>query len=374
MFQYSKEERIGPISPATASFLRPFDVFTMSTPRHITEQTLNRASFIAMAIIMISIFHFGLGTPFVTLLFGYLILHYIGKVLPKKAAILAFSILVFFLFYLFVHFVREAVLALPAVASKAVPTILDFAKDWGLNEHFDDPESLKSYTIQQINSQLHFLARFAQFFTKEFVYVIIALVGVCGIFSSGRIDLGTNSYSIRQNVYSVFTSKLSERFRNLFDSFHTVLGAQVVISAINTFFTGLFLLSLSAFGAKMPYSFLIVVVTFLCGLLPIIGNLISNTIIFGIGLTQSVKLGSISLSYLIVLHKFEYFLNSRIIGGRIKNPMWLTLISLLVGERLAGIPGMILAPVILNYLKIEGAKLQVADVHDHTTQTTEIPT
>jgi predicted PurR-regulated permease PerM len=338
----------------------------MSTPRHVTEQTLNRASFIAMAIIMISIFHFGLGTPFVTLLFGYLILHYIGKVLPKKIAILAFSILVSFLFYLFVHFVREAVLALPAVASKAVPTILDIAKDWGLNEHFDDPESLKSYTIQQINSQLHFLARFAQFFTKEFVYVIIALVGVCGIFSSGRIDLGTDSYLIRRNVYSVFTGKLSERFRNLFESFHTVMGAQVVISAVNTFFTGLFVLSLSAFGAKMPYSFLIVVVTFLCGLLPIIGNLISNTIIFGIGLTQSMKLGTIALSYLIVLHKFEYFLNSRIIGGRIKNPMWLTLLSLLVGERLAGIPGMILAPVILNYLKIEGTKLQVEEAPKRT--------
>jgi predicted PurR-regulated permease PerM len=126
------------------------------------------------------------------------------------------------------------------------------------------------------------------------------------------------------------------------------MGAQVVISLVNTFFTGLFVLSLSLFGAPMPYSFVIIVVTFLCGLLPIVGNLISNTIIFCIGLTQSVQLGVISLSYLIILHKFEYFLNSKIIGGRIKNPMWLTLLSLLVGERLAGIPGMILAPVILN--------------------------
>jgi predicted PurR-regulated permease PerM len=113
----------------------------------------------------------------------------------------------------------------------------------------------------------------------------------------------------------------------------------------------------------MPYSFVIIVVTFLCGLLPIVGNLISNTIIFGIGLTQSVQMGVLSLAYLITLHKFEYFLNSKIIGGRIKNPMWLTLISLLVGERLAGIPGMILAPVILNYLKLEGSKVAVEITH-----------
>ena len=101
-------------------------------------------------------------------------------------------------------------------------------------------------------------------------------------------------------------------------------------------------------------------ITFLCGLLPIIGNLISNTVIFAIGLTQSLQLAVISLLYLIVLHKFEYFLNSRIIGGRIKNPMWLTLLALLVGERLAGIPGMILAPVFLNYLKLEGTQVEVS--------------
>jgi predicted PurR-regulated permease PerM len=135
------------------------------------------------------------------------------------------------------------------------------------------------------------------------------------------------------------------------------MGAQVIISAVNTFFTGLFLVLLMAFDTPMPYTFVIIVITFLCGLLPIIGNLLSNAVIFSIGLTQSAQLAVISLLYLIILHKFEYFLNSRIIGGRIKNPMWLTLLGLLIGERLGGIPGMILAPVILNYLKLEGARI-----------------
>ncbi|MEI6518338.1 MAG: AI-2E family transporter, partial [bacterium] len=142
--------------------------------------------------------------------------------------------------------------------------------------------------------------------------------------------------------------------------FHTVMGAQLIISAVNTFCTSLFLLTLSIFDTPLPYSFVIVVVTFLCGLLPIVGNLISNSVIFCIGLTQSVNLALISLSYLIVLHKFEYFLNSKIIGGRIKNPMWLTLLCLLIGERLAGIPGMILAPVLLNYLKLEASQIDSA--------------
>jgi predicted PurR-regulated permease PerM len=139
------------------------------------------------------------------------------------------------------------------------------------------------------------------------------------------------------------------------------MGAQVVISAVNTFFTGLFLLILYAFGVPLPYSFVIVVVTFLCGLLPIIGNIISNTIIFFIGVSQTVNLGIIALAYLIILHKFEYFLNSKIIGGKIKNPMWLTLVALLVGERLGGVPGMILAPVILHFCKMEASAIATSD-------------
>ena len=66
---------------------------------------------------------------------------------------------------------------------------------------------------------------------------------------------------------------------------------------------------------------------------------------------------------LIVLHKLEYFLNSKIIGGRIKNPMWLTLLGLILGERLMGIPGMILAPVVLHYIKVEASKQKLAETH-----------
>jgi predicted PurR-regulated permease PerM len=56
-----------------------------------------------------------------------------------------------------------------------------------------------------------------------------------------------------------------------------------------------------------------------------------------------------------VIHKLEYFLNSKIIGKRINTPMWLTLVGLVIGERLMGIPGMILAPAVLHLIKIEAS-------------------
>ena len=69
----------------------------------------------------------------------------------------------------------------------------------------------------------------------------------------------------------------------------------------------------------------------------------------------SPRTGVYALAFLIVIHKLEYFLNSKIVGKRINSPIWLTLIGLVVGERLMGISGMILAPTILHYIRVEAS-------------------
>ena len=107
------------------------------------------------------------------------------------------------------------------------------------------------------------------------------------------------------------------------------------------------------------YAIVIIGITFFCGLLPVIGNLISNTVIVAVSFTISPKMALAALVFLVVVHKLEYFLNSKIIGDRIKNPIWLTLLGLILGEKLMGIPGMILAPVVLYYLKVEASKIEV---------------
>jgi len=39
--------------------------------------------------------------------------------------------------------------------------------------------------------------------------------------------------------------------------------------------------------------------------------------------------------------------------------MWMTLLALVLGEELMGIPGMILAPVVLHYIKVETSKYRM---------------
>jgi predicted PurR-regulated permease PerM len=331
----------------------------MQTLLPISASTVERRSFVAFVTILIGLIYFGLSTLFITVLFGYLIVSAIGRKLPKPGAVVVFCIIAVALLYLFIHSVQQAIRGLPGIVELAIPNIIKHANRMGFDVPFSDIVSLKSYILDEIQPQLMQVAKFAQLFTKEFVYIIIGLVVTCSVYIRSDIDLGRGSHELQNNLYSSFTEALGRRFQRFYQSFHTIMGAQVVISAINTFFTGLFLVVLYFFHIPLPYSIVIVAVTFLCGLLPIIGNLLSNSVIFFVGLSQSVNLGFLALGYLIVLHKFEYFLNSKIIGGKIKNPMWLTLMALVVGERLGGVPGMILAPVILNYCKVECTKLPV---------------
>jgi predicted PurR-regulated permease PerM len=156
------------------------------------------------------------------------------------------------------------------------------------------------------------------------------------------------------------TAALNARCMNLATAFHDIVFAQVKISALNTLFTALFLLVLlPLFGVNLPLAKTLVLATFVCGLLPVIGNLISNTLIFVIGLSVSLGVAIAALTFLILIHKLEYFLNARIIGGQIRARAWQLLIAMLVMEAAFGLAGVIAAPIYFAYLKreLEGADL-----------------
>ena len=60
-----------------------------------------------------------------------------------------------------------------------------------------------------------------------------------------------------------------------------------------------------------------------------------------------------ALAFLVVIHKLEYLLNAKIVGGRIGASAWETLLAILVMEAAFGIPGVVLAPVVYAWAKSE---------------------
>jgi predicted PurR-regulated permease PerM len=153
---------------------------------------------------------------------------------------------------------------------------------------------------------------------------------------------------------------LFDRLALLVRAFRNIVFAQIKISLLNTFFTAIFLaVVLPLCGIKLPLTKTLIVLTFLLGLLPVIGNLISNTLITIVGLSLSIWVAVAALGYLILIHKVEYFLNARIVGGQISAKSWELLLAMLIFEAAFGLPGVVAGPIYYAYLKSELRQAQL---------------
>ena len=93
--------------------------------------------------------------------------------------------------------------------------------------------------------------------------------------------------------------------------------------------------------------------TFVAGLIPVFGNLISNVVVVVVSLSVSPFVALGSLVYLVAIHKLEYFLNARFVGTRIEARAWELLLAMLLMEAVFGVAGLIAAPIYYAYLKDE---------------------
>ncbi len=147
---------------------------------------------------------------------------------------------------------------------------------------------------------------------------------------------------------------LIERISRFAEAFRRVVFAQVRISALNTVLTIIFIfVLLPALGVHLPLGKTLIAITFFAGLIPVVGNLISNTAIVVAGLSVSVFAGVFALIFLIVIHKLEYFFNARIVGSSIQARAWELLVAMLVMEVAFGLGGLVVAPIYYAYVKRE---------------------
>ncbi len=320
--------------------------------------TSTRVSYgvLAFTIVLAGFLH--LGAPLLVVLFSYFALRQLYYLTKRKwLALVLFIVVVTGIAAAAVYFTRAIILALPDVAETSIPSASAWAQRREIELPFNDFESLRTVVIDTLKEEAHYLqdvAHFARSTSVALVFSILGIIAAVSLFLKTGLDPYRGTHAVKNNLYSISCDEVSTRFRDFYRSFATVMGAQITISLINTALTGLFVVIV-----RMPHAPLLIAITFLCGLVPIVGNLVSNTIIVFLALTISLKLAVAALVFLVVIHKLEYFLNSKIIGDRIRNPAWLTLIALIIGERLMGIPGLILAPVVLNYLRVEMLTVEV---------------
>src|SRR5215207_3923147 len=216
---------------------------------------------------------------------------------------------------------------------------------WVLSSLPEEPTELKAAAAVWLRDHAGQLRSIGQDVWRTLLHVLFGMV------IGGMIAVSREAGDIEP---SPLVQALTNRARLLGAAFRSVVFAQVRISALNTALTAFYLLVIVPWmGVQLPFAKTMVVVTFLTGLLPVIGNLISNTVIVVVSLSVSPLLAIGSLAFLVIIHKLEYFVNARIMGGQIQARAWELLLAMLVMEALFGIVGVVAAPIYYAYLKNE---------------------
>jgi predicted PurR-regulated permease PerM len=147
---------------------------------------------------------------------------------------------------------------------------------------------------------------------------------------------------------------LRERIVLFGEAFGQIVAAQFWIAALNTLLTGIFLLFVLPWGwTELPYTPALITLTFVAGLVPIVGNLVCNTVITLVALSVSPIVAMICLAFLILIHKAEYLINAKVVGSRTQMSVWELLAVMFVAEAVFGPAGLVAAPLFYAYLKKE---------------------
>jgi len=295
----------------------------------------------------------------VFLLFMYLVIdllvHGLGKRIPlvsRKAILYAVYALVagFIVFLALVvapRFVAELPVYLQTLESNLGGKISELLTRWGITIQFP---ALKLKALEWGRDHIDATFDLAKRAGANVVLLMFAFI-ITFLITHDRLRLGGSETPCapQENLWHYLANFLEQKIAAFYGYFRQVMAAQVIISLINAILTLGLLLVLG-----IPHKIALTVMVFVFGLLPIVGNLISNTLIcisalLWAGLLQLIA----ALVFLVVIHKLEYFLNGKIIGNRVKLPMYITLLALIIGESLFHISGMILSIPVILFVRAE---------------------
>ena len=253
-----------------------------------------------------------------------------------------FAVTAALLSVLLAHFVHLALDRLPTLLDSLLPKLDELFSKWGINLTLENAHDLKTVLLDALKDNVRSVTQESGLLTKGFFQILASILVAILCFFSGP------AVKEPPSLYATLSRELATRAKLFMQSFEKVLGSQVVVSLINTFVTAIFLLWIG-----LPYFHFLVLATFIFGIIPIVGNLITNTMIIGTALTISPHLALFTLACLSAFHQLNYLITGRIIGRRMHIPVWQILLGPLIGESLLGTTGMILAPAVVYYLREE---------------------
>lgn len=216
---------------------------------------------------------------------------------------------------------------------------------WFVHTLPTDANALQSSIVAWMREHLAAVRTFGQEGTLVLVRIVIGMV-IGALIALRQAD--------PPREYRPLAQALANRAIRFSEAFRRMVFAQVRIAAVNAVLTAVYLaIVLPLLGIHLPLVKTMIAVTFVAGLIPVVGNLISNVVIVVVSLSVSPYIALGSLIYLVVIHKLEYFLNARLVGTQIEARAWELLLAMLLMEAMFGIAGLIAAPIYYAYVKDE---------------------
>jgi len=253
---------------------------------------------------------------------------------------------------LLISLLRRHAEGVPAIMTK-MADILQSTRAWlgGYGEEIipdvlTDAETVKTAIVDWLKQHAETLKIAGSSFSMSLVHALMGVLLAILVFF--------RHVTHRDTERGALAEALAEKVNRFAHAFSRIATAQVKISVLNTALTAIYLLILlPLFGKPLPFATTIVIITFVCGLIPVLGNLISNTVIVILSLGISVGTAVASLVFLVLIHKLEYLINSRIVGGETDSQAWEILLAILLGETAFGVGGVVMAPIIYAFVKRE---------------------
>src|ERR1035438_9426165 len=200
-----------------------------------------RVSYVIMAGLLVLIGSLHLGTLVLTSLFGYFALQLFSFGRRKYLGLVIYLVAVAALGTGLVYFSRQAYVALPEIADTTIPAVVNFAEKQGVELPFTDYESLKTVALSEAREGIAGVGRYVRAAGFQFVLVVTGLGVAASLFLSASWGAENDPQTGRDSLYATVVRELVARFKTFFQSFAKVIGAQIVISTINTGLTAVFL-------------------------------------------------------------------------------------------------------------------------------------
>ena len=315
-----------------------------------------KISYWAIAVFAAAAVYWHLSSELLAGLFSFFVLDLtykrLSRALPRVAArwtsLGVFLVCSVFFVWMLGVFVELSATRVPEMISIILPRLNALAAQYGLSMpgSLDD---LRGVIISAVVEHAQALTKTSGALTRELFEILVSVL-VAILFHlnvSRRARIGGDA-APRDNLLYAFLLEFAERARIFVGGFETIFRIQILLAVFRCAVLAVFLLL-----TRMPWTHFLLVATFLLSVIPNVGAFTSSALILAAAFTVSFHAAIGTLVFLLVLHQAEYLIYSRLAGTGFALPTWIILLGLLIGEKCMGLAGLILAPVVIHYLREE---------------------